>query len=137
MKKIEPVVYKESVYICVWVLILSALMQAVFLVIGKWDYTVLLGNLLGGAAASLNFFVMAIGVQRALEKSPDDAKKAMKLSQSLRFLALIVIAAVGAVLKCFNTIAVLIPLLFPQIAVFLRPLLDKKQAAKKEDENEG
>ena len=137
MKKIEPVVYKETGYICVWVLILSALMQAVFLVIGKWSYTVLLGNLLGGAAAVLNFLVMAIGVQRALEKEPDDAEKTMKLSQSLRFLALIVVVAIGAVLNCFNTISVIIPLLFPQVGVFLRPLLAKKRHAEKEDENEG
>jgi hypothetical protein len=46
MKKIEPVVYKETLNIAIWTLILSAIMQAVFLVIGKWDYTVLLGNVL-------------------------------------------------------------------------------------------
>ena len=56
--KIDPTVRKETLYIGVAVLILSALMEAVFLIIGKWDYTVLLCNLLSGCAAVLNFFLM-------------------------------------------------------------------------------
>ncbi len=47
--KIDAIVRRETIYIAVWVGILSLLMEAVFLIIGKWDYTVLLGNLLSGA----------------------------------------------------------------------------------------
>ena len=56
MKKIDATVLKETKYILFWALILSALMQAVFLIIRQWDYTVLLGNLLSGGSAVLNFF---------------------------------------------------------------------------------
>ena len=42
LKKVDPVVMKETRYIAITVLILSALMQAVFLIIGQWNYTVLL-----------------------------------------------------------------------------------------------
>ena len=68
MKKIDPTVLKETKYIALWVLIFSALMQAVFLVLRAWDYTVLLGNLLGGGVAVLNFLLMGITVQNALQK---------------------------------------------------------------------
>ena len=47
-KKIDPTVLKETGYIAAWVLVFSALTQAIFLMIGKWDITVLLGNLLSG-----------------------------------------------------------------------------------------
>ena len=76
MKNVDATVIKETKYVAIWVLMLSALMQAVFLVIGRWDYTVLLGNLLSGSAVILNFFLMGIGIQRALEKEErEDIRK--------------------------------------------------------------
>ena len=55
MSASDKVIKKETRFIAVWELILSAAMEAVFLIIGKWDYTVLLGNLLSGSVAVLNF----------------------------------------------------------------------------------
>ena len=141
MQNVDPVVIKETKYIALWIVILSALMQAAFLVVGyflpdyAWNWTVLTGNLLGSAAVVANFFFMALGVHRALERDPDDAKKSMKASASGRMLGLFVVAVIGVVLPCFDSLAVLIPLLFPRIAIAIRPLWDKKQA--KEGEHEG
>ena len=101
-------------------------MNAVFLVIKKWDLTVLWGNLLSFASGVLNFFLLGVTVQKALNFEEKKAKNAMKLSQSLRLLMTFVIAVVGVVLKCFNTVAVLVPLIFPRIAIAMRPLFDKK-----------
>ena len=127
MNTIDPIVLKETKYILLWELILSILMQAVFLVIGEWDYTVLLGNILSASAAVLNFFLMGISIQKALEKDENDAKKTIKLSQSYRFLFLIVVLAVGVSVPCFNLWAVLIPILFPRIAIVFRPYFDRKE----------
>lgn len=126
MRKTDPTVIKETKYILCWVLVFSALMQAVFLIIGRWDYTVLTGNLLSGAAVVLNFFLLGRTVQNALEKDEKDAKTAMKLSQSYRFLMLTVVVVVGAALPVFNTLAVIIPVFFPRVAIALRPLFDRK-----------
>ena len=126
MKKIDATVLKETKYILFWALILSALMQAVFLIIRQWDYTVLLGNLLSGGSAVLNFFLLGLTVQNALGKEAQEAKKTMKLSQTYRFLFLAVVVIVGVVVDCFNTWAVIIPLFFPRIAIAFRPLFDKK-----------
>ena len=121
-KKVDPTVLKETRYIAVSVLILSALMQAVFLVIGRWDYTVLLGNLYGAAVAVGNFFLMGLTVQICLTLEPDEAKKRMKLSQQGRMLMLLVLCVIGGVLPFLNTIAVLIPQLFPRVGVTIRGL---------------
>lgn len=126
MKKIDPVVLKETKYIFIWVLLLSTLMQSVFLIIGKWNYTVLLGNLLSGSAVVLNFLLMGIGIAKALKKEAEDAKKTMKLSQSYRFLFLAAVVALGATLSCFSLWAVLIPLFFPRVAIAFRPLFEKR-----------
>lgn len=127
MKRIDPTVLKETCYIAAFVFIFSLAMESVFLIIGKWDYTVLLGNLLGFVAAVGNFFLMGLSVQSSLKKEEKDAKSLMKLSQSLRLLLIFVIALIGYLVPVFNTIAVLIPLLFPRIAVALRPVFMKKK----------
>lgn len=123
MKSIDKVVRRETLYIAAFTLILSVLMEAVFLAIGYWDLRVLLGNLLGGAAAIANFLLMGITVQLATESDEKDARNKMKLSQSLRALMLFAVAALGCILDCFNTAAVLIPLFFPRVAIIFRPLI--------------
>ena len=127
MKKTDSAVIKATAYIASVVLIFSVLMQAVFLVIGKWHYTVLLGNLLGGSVAVFNFFLMGLTVQRAVKMEEKDAKTAIKAPQSLRMVMLFVVAAVGVLLPCFHTVSVLIPLLFPRIAIALQPIFTSKK----------
>ena len=129
MQKIDKVVKKETLYIASWVLIFSALMQAVFLIIGKWDMTVLWGNLLSGAAVILNFFLIGITVQNAVSKEEKDAKQTIKASSMLRTLALFIVVVVGVALDVFNTWAVVIPILFPRIAIALRPIWNKEEAS--------
>ena len=117
MKKIDETVLKETKFIAFSTLILSALMQAVFLIIGKWDITVLFGNLLGGGFAVLNFFLMGLTVQKAVMLDEKEAKNSIKISQTYRTLLMIVVAALGVALSCFNTWAAIIPLFFPRIAI--------------------
>ena len=125
LKKVDPVVMKETRYIAITVLILSALMQAVFLIIGQWNYTGLLGNLYGAVIAVGNFFLMGLTVQKCLTMEPDDAKKRMKLSQQGRLLMLLVFCMTGAALPWLNTIALLVPQFFPRIGVTVRGLTMK------------
>lgn len=122
LKKVDPTVLKETRFIALIVLILSALMQAVFLILGKWDYTVLLGNMYGAALAVGNFFLMGLTVQKCLTLEPDEAKKKMKLSQQGRLMGLLVFCMIGAALGCFNTVALLVPQFFPRIGVTIRGL---------------
>lgn len=126
MKKVDQAVQRETMYIAYSVLILSLLMEAVFLIIGQWDYTVLLGNLLSAGTAVLNFFLMGLTIQAATQMDEQAAKNRMKLSQSLRMLLLFAAATVGVLAPCFHIAAVLIPLFFPRIAILFRPLFMKK-----------
>ena len=134
MNKIDKTVWNETKYIAIFVLLFSALMQAVFLIIRQWDYTVLLGNLLSGAAAVGNFFFMGLTVQAAVNKEQKQAMNMMKLSQSGRMLFLFAIAAVGILLPCFNIWTTILPLFFPRIAIAFRPLFLKQEQAGTADE---
>lgn len=126
LKKVDPTVKRETCYIAGFVLALSAVMELVFALLGAWNITVLLGNLLGGFAAVLNFFLMGLTIQSALGMEEKDAKNRMKASQSMRMLMLLGFCVIGGVAPCFNLYAALIPLVFPRIAVGLRPMFDKK-----------
>ncbi len=126
MKKVDATVLRETYYIATVTVILSLFIQSVFLIISKWDYTVLLGNILGIIAAVGNFFLMGLTVQSAVLKEPDEAKKLVKLSQSLRLFGLLFVALIAYLIPVFNIIAFAIPLLFPRIAIFLRPMIIKE-----------
>lgn len=128
MKKIDPTVINETKYISAWILILSVFMQAVFLIIGKWDYTVLLGNILSAFAAIINFLLMGVTIQNALTKDEKDSKTTMKFSQIYRNLLMLLIMVIGVVFPCFNTWTVIIPIFFPRFAIAFRPLFDKKKS---------
>ena len=140
MSRIDAVVKRETKYIALFVLLFSVVMEAVFLIIGKWDIYVLFGNLLGGSVAVLNFFLMGLTVQKAVKQEEKDARSSVKASQGLRMFLLIVTAGVGYYVPFFNIIAVLVPLFFPRIAIALKPLVDKefkKELREEKQKNNG
>lgn len=135
MAKIDRVVVKETRYIAGITIILSILMEAVFLIIGMWSYKVLMGNLLGAAVAVANFLLMGITVQNAVQKDEKDAATLMKVSQMLRNLMLLITALLAFLLPFINPAAAIIPLFFPRIAIFLIPVRDRKISNGKENSN--
>lgn len=124
MTKIDDTVRRETVYIAAWVLILSVVLQAVFLVVGQWKIGVLIGNVLSAAAAIANFLLMGITIQKAVDKEQKDASQMMKFSQSGRMFMQFAAAAVGVLF--FNPITSIVPLFFPRIAIAFRPFIGKK-----------
>ena len=126
MKKIDPIVLKETTYIAIWTLIFSTLMQAVFLILHRWDYTVLLGNLLTGGAAVLNFFLMGLTIQRVLGKEEKEARTAIRVSQLYRNLAMLLIVGAAVLAPVFHVWASVIAVFFPRIAILFRPLFDRR-----------
>ena len=124
-RNIDPVVLKETRFIAAVVLILSGLMQIVFLVLGKWDYTVLLGTLWGMLLAVGNFFLMARTVEKAVSLNPEDVKKKVRTSLQLRLAGLVLGCVIGGLVPFMNTFAVLVPQFFPRIGVAVRGLMLK------------
>ena len=127
MKKIDKTVKKETGFVLVFVLIFSVLMESVFLILGKWDYTVLLGNVLGAVAATGNFLLLGITVQCALGKDEKEARNRMKLSQMMRLFMMFIVALVAYLVPVFEIIAVVVPFIFPRIAIALRYFFIKKK----------
>jgi len=122
MKKIDRTVRQETLFVAAGTVLLSVLLNAVFLLIGKWNLTVLAGNLLGAVFAVLNFFLMGITVQSSVGKDEKAIKTRVKFSIIFRELMLLGVAIAGVLLpSVFNIIALLISFFFPRIVIMLRP----------------
>ena len=64
--KVQKAVLKETGHIAIGVLLGDVLMCAVFAIVHKFDYTVVLGALLGTAIAVANFFLLGVTLQKAV-----------------------------------------------------------------------
>jgi len=124
--KVDKVVKQETRIILLSCLVLSALMQSVFLIGHWWRWSVLWGNLFGMAFAVLNFFLMGLTVQKAVGQTPEEAKVTVKGSQMMRNLMLIGVMAAVYLIPVFHTVAGILPLLFPRIAIAFRSLMLRK-----------
>lgn len=138
MKKIDPIVLKETGFVALISFVMCVFMNAVFLIVdyfvdGAWSWLVLLGTVIGYVAAVGNFFLMGLTVVKALGKEGKDAANLIKLSQMGRLLVLFLIALGAYLIDLFAfeefsvgfIIAVVIPYTFPRIGVMLRPLASK------------
>ena len=121
--KIEQAVKNETKHIGLGVGAMCVLMLVVFAVIGQFDYTVLLGTVLGGGFAVLNFFLMALAVQRSVsQRDPAKAKKITQSSYTKRLLLLAAVLVVGIKVPYFHWVATIVPLFFPRITIFIMTL---------------
>ena len=153
--KIQPAVREQTGKVAAGVLILTALMAAVFLILGKFDWTVLTGAALGAAAGIANFFLMALSVQQAAEKmngvqlppeeepgeneegrepaktelSPQarQARRNMQLSYTGRMALLVAMAAIAYYVPGIDPMPALLAQLFPRLTIFIEGLLLKKE----------
>ena len=129
----DPAVKKETGYIAAWVILLSLVMEAVFLLLGKWDVSVLFGNLGGAAAAIGNFFLMALIATRAVDRAvengkPEEAMTRVKATATVRLLGCALLCVILIAVFKTNVYATLIPMLFPRIGIMFWPKFNKTSA---------
>ena len=116
--KPDPTVLRETRRLFFGLLTVSAAINLLYALLGKWDYTVLTGAVLGTLAAVLNFFLLGLTVQKAAE-TQENPKKYAQLSYGLRMLLLMGLLVCGIVLPYFNTLATLLPVLLTTPVIYL------------------
>ena len=132
--KLDPAIRRETRRVACGIAIADILMFAVFFLLKKFNYTVVLGALLGSGAAVLNFFLLGITVQKAADKD-DGQKKLVQSSYSLRMMMMCLTIILGAVLPVFHTVAVIVPFLLNTPVILLLQAFDRLKA-KKDDPKE-
>ncbi len=122
--KADRTVIKETRRTAAFTVLLTLVMHAVFLVLSRWDMTVLWGSLLGLFGAVLDFFLLGLGVQKAVSSDEKTAKNVIRISQQGRLLMLALILVIAFSVPIFNKAAAILPLFFQKIGVRLRALFD-------------
>lgn len=130
MVKLERDVRRNLMYIAAFTVALSLMMEAVFLVGNWWNWKVLPGNLAGASVAVLNFYLLCVTVQKAVTMKKEDASKKMHWSKSLRMLMIAAVCALviwrlGSGVPV--TLATVIPLIFPRVAIMIYSVRNKKK----------
>ena len=139
-------VYIDTLWLLIGELIVSLITVGVFALVGKFHYSAITGALLGSAVTVLNFFILSVGVNRAVtryveargtrEMDEEEAEKfasehsmdvqnAMMKSYMLRMLMMIGSLVLAGFSGWFNVIATVVPLLM------YRPLITIIETIKK------
>ncbi len=126
MGNLDPAVIQSSKSITLYNCGLTVIENMVFLVLKKWDMTVLLGSLFGCLVACLCFLLIGISVQKAMEKEPKRAQLYMQKTSMGRTLIMAASVFVAIKVSFINWVAVVVPLFFTRISISLIHLTKKK-----------
>mgnify|MGYP002515940169 CR=1 FL=1 len=107
------------------------IMLGFFALLGHFDLSVVLGGIIGGVLALINFFVMAMFASLAADRAQAGdvvgGEKLAKGTYPVRLLALGVLLFLFAKSGYFNVIALAVPLLFIQPTLFIAEFFRKKE----------
>lgn len=129
--KVDPIVRRETLRLIMGLLAADVLAAGVFLLLEKvgwatFDYTVILGLLLGTVIAAVNFFLLGLTIQKEMGK--ENPKKSVQLSYTLRMLLMAAAVVAAALLPCFHVIATIVPLILTTpVVLIMRAITEKKE----------
>lgn len=137
--KLQPAVKKETRNVALGTGLVTIAMVVIFYLLHlvmpesvPIGYRVILAALGGWAVASLNFFLMAVTVQKVTDLTDEkQARSKMTVSLRYRYLMQIVWVILAIVLPCFNFVAGILPLFFPN---FVIKFLAKRESKKNKDQ---
>ena len=103
----------------------------VYALLGRFDTTVLLGSIVGAVLAVVNFFLMAVAVDRAADQAVDQnvkgGKATIRLSYTVRLVAIFVTLFAFAMSGLCNALAMVLPM------VLVRPIIMVTEFFRKEE----
>lgn len=125
----RKIVLKETGVIAAGQIVCVAIMIGIFVLLGRYDLSVLLGGIFGGILGVLNFFFMAVGASLAADKAQEQNVKGGQLVIRISFLVrmavifLILFALIRSGL-C-NALSSVLPLAFTQPILFVAEFFRK------------
>ena len=144
--------YIDTVWLAIGEAIVATLISVVFLLIGKFNYSVVTGAVLGGAVTVINFLILSVGINRAINKFVEErgedemdeeeadkyakehgmtVQNAMMKSYMLRMFLMIGALVLAGVSGWFDIIATVIPLLMYRPILYVTEFIKTKMSAKR------
>ena len=108
---------RETIKIFKGIVVLDIIFIAIIYILGKFDIPMLLGILIGSVYALLNFRLIAVSLNRAVQMSPGRAQVFAGVSYvgRLALTAAIILAAIKV--DYINAFGVIVPMFFPKIII--------------------
>ena len=129
--KLQPESKKELLRIACGTAICTAAMWVLFAALHlvgwiKFDYTVILGSLIGALVAIGNFAGICFVVQKIIDEPDEKKRKAkLQLSYNSRMLMQAVWVVVAIAAPCFQPFASVLPLFFPRVTIYYLQITGK------------
>lgn len=140
---------QETFTLIIGELIVSLIVAAVFLLIGRFDVTVLLGVILGSAVTVFNFLFLSVSVNKVIDKYLEEDKlrtdgrteeenqkfvnehamaiqNATTRSFMIRTVSMLAALVAAFLTELFNPIATVIPLLMLRPMLYVLELIKRK-----------
>ena len=137
MNKLSKDIRHELLYVAVGLAVSCGLICGVFALLGRFNYTVLLGALWGSVFAFLNLFLLARRVQRLADGTEEEqalAKQKLKSSYLGRIMLMAFAIIVGILVPWFHYIAVVVPFLVTQPVMLIRRSIVSARAKRSNSE---
>lgn len=127
-------IWKQTGIVALGEAVCVTAMIGIFAPLGYYDNTVLLGGVVGGAVAVLNFFFMAIGAAIAADKATEQNVKGgqatIKISYLLRMIGMFLVLFAFAKSGYCNVIALVVPLIFVRFILTIAEFFRRKPGEK-------
>ncbi len=129
--KLQPESKKELLRIAGGTAICTAAMWVVFAALHlvgwvRFDYTVVLGSVIGALVAVGNFAGICFVVQKIIDEPDEKRRKAkLQVSHNSRMLMQAVWVIVAIAAPCFQPFASVLPLFFPRITIYYLQITGK------------
>ena len=124
-------VLRQTLLIAIGQIVGVGVMLGVFALLGRLDYTVVLGGLIGALVALLNFFFMAVSLtlaaDRAVQQDAKGGKSLVKSSYAIRTIVMFVVLILCAKSGHCNVISLAVPLLLVQPTLLIAEFFRKKE----------
>ena len=108
---------RETIKIFKGIVVLDVIFIAIIYILGKFDIPMLQGILIGSVYALLNYRLIAVSLNRAVQMSPGRAQVFAGVSYvgRLALTAAIILAAIKV--DYINAFGVIVPMFFPKIII--------------------
>ena len=125
-------VLRQTLIIAIGQIVGVGVMLGIFALLGRLNYTVVLGGLIGALVALLNFFFMAVSLSlaadRAVQQDAKGGKSLVKSSYAIRTIVMFVVLILCAKSGHCNVISLAVPLLLVQPTLLIAEFFRKKEA---------
>lgn len=124
----QETVKRETKRIAIGQSILLAVMLMVYIALGRFSLSILLGGLIGSAYAVFNFFMLGMTVQKVASMKEENAELArmqMKSSYNSRMVGMVLLMVICFALPFVDGLAAIIPLVFPRLTILFLQITGK------------